>query len=148
MYTGFSLQGKNALITGGSRGIGLAIARGFLDSGAHVTICSRKQDGLEQALRELSDQAERVRAVQAHIGQADDVSRLVETAEAAFGRIHILVNNAGTNPYFGPVIESEDWAWDKTMDVNLKGPYRLCRAVGRKMQSDGSGSIINIASIA
>ena len=74
--------------------------------------------------------------------------RLISEAESKFGAVHILVNNAGTNPYYGPIMQSEDWAWEKTMEVNLKAPYVLSRALGAKMMEAGSGSIINIASIA
>jgi NAD(P)-dependent dehydrogenase (short-subunit alcohol dehydrogenase family) len=148
MYPGFSLEGKNAIVTGATRGIGLAIARGFLESGARVTLCGRKQEGVDQALKDLQAHAPKVRGISAHVGQPEEIDRLVAAAEDAFGPVNILVNNAGTNPYFGPIIDSEDWAWDKTLEVNLKGPYRLCRAVGKKMRASGGGAMINIASVA
>lgn len=144
----FSLTAKNAIVTGATRGIGLAIARGFLEAGAKVTICSRKQENVDAALAELSEHEGNVQGVAAHVGKADDVERLIAAAEERFGSIGILVNNAGTNPYFGPIIDSEDAAWDKTMEVNLRGPYVLSKLVARKMISAGGGSIVNIASIA
>lgn len=144
----FSLQGKNAIVTGGTRGIGLAIARGFLDAGATVTICSRKQENIDTAISELSDHKANLHGVAAHVGKADDIDRLISAAEERFGSIEVLVNNAGTNPYFGPLIDSDDAAWDKTMEVNLRGPYVLSKLVARKMIAGGGGSIINIASIA
>ena len=148
MTDAFSMAGKNAIVTGSTRGIGLAIARGFLARGATVTICGRKQDGVEQALAELAGHAEHVQGIAAHVGRAEDLQRLVEQAESRFGPVNVLVNNAGTNPYLGPIVESEDWAWDKTMDVNLKAAYRLSKTLAVKMIPTGSGSIINVASIA
>ena len=148
MSSRFSLEGKHALVTGGTRGIGLAIAEGFLGAGAQVTICSRKQEGVETALEQLSTHGENVLGVAAHVGKTEDLERLLSAATDRFGTINVLVNNAGTNPYAGPIIESEDWAWDKTMDVNLRAPYVLSREVARGMVADGGGSIINMASIA
>jgi NAD(P)-dependent dehydrogenase (short-subunit alcohol dehydrogenase family) len=147
MYTGFSLAGKSALVTGATRGIGLAIAKGFLESGASVTICGRKPESVAAAVTELGH-PQKCFGVAAHVGKPEELDRLVLEAEARFGQIHVLVNNAGTNPYNGPIVESEDWAWEKTMDVNLKGPYRLSRIVARRMMEFGGGSIINMASVA
>ncbi len=145
----FSLDGRTAIITGGTRGIGLAIARGFLDAGANVTISSRKQENVEEALQEIATDESRVLGVAAHVGEPEDLERLIGATEDRFGAVNVLVNNAGTNPYYGPVIDSEDWAWDKTMDINLKGPYRLSRLVAKRMIAAGSGgSIVNIASVA
>ena len=144
----FSMKGSNAVVTGATRGIGLAIARGFLESGATVTLCGRKQEGVDDALAGLSDHASNVLGVAAHVGKVEDIERLIASAEERFGPVNTLVNNAGTNPYYGPIADSEDWAWDKTMDVNLRGPYLLSRRVGVKMTAEGGGSIINISSIA
>ena len=148
MVSRFSLQGKHALITGGTRGIGLAIAVGFLESGASVTICGRKEEGVEAAAESLSCYQESLLGIAAHVGQQDDRERLLATASERFGSVNVLVNNAGTNPYAGPIIESEDWAWDKTMDVNLRAPYILSREVARVMAAEGGGAIINMGSIA
>ena len=147
MYEGFSMAGKNALITGGTRGIGLAIAKGFLESGANVTIASRKQENVDTAVAELGD-ADRVLGVAAHVGKGEDRDRLIGAAEDRFGTVNVLVNNAGTNPFYGNIVDAEEWAWDKTMEVNLKAPYLLSVGLGKKMMEDGGGSIINIASIA
>jgi NAD(P)-dependent dehydrogenase (short-subunit alcohol dehydrogenase family) len=141
------LAGKSALVTGATRGIGLAIAKGFLESGASVTICGRKPESVAAAVTELGH-PQKCFGVAAHVGKPEELDRLVLEAEARFGQIHVLVNNAGTNPYNGPIVESEDWAWEKTMDVNLKGPYRLSRIVARRMMEFGGGSIINMASVA
>ena len=149
----FSMKGRNAIVTGATRGIGLAIARGFLESGATVTLCARKQEGVDAALTDLADHAgtdhsANVLGVAAHVGKTADVERLIAAAEQRFGSVNVLVNNAGTNPYYGPIAESEDWAWDKTMDVNLRGPYLLSRRAGGKMMAGGGGSIVNISSVA
>jgi NAD(P)-dependent dehydrogenase (short-subunit alcohol dehydrogenase family) len=144
----FSMKGRNAIVTGSTRGIGLAIAQGFLEAGATVTLCGRKQEGVDDALTILSGHASDVIGVAAHVGKVDDIERLVATAEERFGPVDTLVNNAGTNPYYGPIVESEDWAWDKTMDVNLRGPYLLSRRVAAKMMAGDGGSIVNISSVA
>jgi NAD(P)-dependent dehydrogenase (short-subunit alcohol dehydrogenase family) len=148
MYEGFSLAGKNAIVTGATRGIGLAIAQGFLQAGASVTICGRKQESVDAAVAEIGNSNGKLHGVAAHVGKADELNNLVNEAEAKFGPVNVLVNNAGTNPYFGPIVDSEDWAWEKTMDVNLKGPYMLSRAVAKRMLAAKGGSIVNISSIA
>jgi dehydrogenase/reductase SDR family protein 4 len=142
----FSLEGRNAIITGATRGIGLAMAKSFLEAGATVTLCGRKQEGVDGALAELAPFSDRVLGLVAHVGQSESLAALVEAARLQFGTVDVLVNNAGTNPYYGPILDSEEPAWDKTMDVNLKGPYTLSKLVAKQM-ADG-GSIINIASIA
>jgi NAD(P)-dependent dehydrogenase (short-subunit alcohol dehydrogenase family) len=144
----FTLSGKHAIVTGGTRGIGLAIANGFLNEGAKVTICSRKQESVDAGLAELSSHGDNVQGFAAHVGRPDDISRLIKDAHASFGPANVLVNNAGTNPYFGPIVDSTDLAWEKTMDVNLKGPYILSRELAKSMMQNGGGSIINISSVA
>jgi NAD(P)-dependent dehydrogenase (short-subunit alcohol dehydrogenase family) len=148
MHNRFDLSGKNAIVTGATRGIGLAIARGFAESGANVTLCGRKQETVDAAVAELGSSKDKVQGVVAHVGKNEDLETLLAAAEKKFGSVNVLVNNAGTNPYFGPILESEDRAWDKTMEVNLKGPYILSRMVAKKMVATGGGSIVNIASVA
>lgn len=148
MTNPFSLSGKHAIVTGGTRGIGLAIANCFLEAGANVTICSRKQAGVDAALEQLNQHADKLLGLAIHVGKPDDILRLVENSQERFGPANVLVNNAGTNPYYGPILESTDLAWDKTMEVNLKGPYMLSREVAKGMVAHGGGSIINISSIA
>jgi NAD(P)-dependent dehydrogenase (short-subunit alcohol dehydrogenase family) len=143
-----SLQGKHALVTGGTRGIGLEIARGFAQAGAKVTVCSRRPENVEAALVQLHQLSDSVQGVAAHVGKSDDIQRLVTTAQEKFGVVNVLVNNAGTNPFFGPIVDADETAWDKTMQVNLKGPFLLAKACAPAMAESGGGSIVNISSIA
>ncbi len=144
----FSLVGKTSLITGGTRGIGLALARGFADARSNVVICGRKRQTVDAALESLQAFGSRVQGMVADVASADDLERLVHDTAQSFGSIEVLVNNAGTNPYLGPIVDSDNWAWDKTFDVNLRGPYLLSRMVGRMMIDAGRGSVINVASVA
>jgi NAD(P)-dependent dehydrogenase (short-subunit alcohol dehydrogenase family) len=142
-----SLEGKVAIVTGGSRGIGEAIARAFVDAGAKVVISSRKPDGLAVVAESLGK--ERAHAVAAHAGKEEDCARLVKEAVARFGTVDVLVNNAGTNPHFGPMIDCEMPAWDKTFEVNLKGFYWMTRELVRHLRErDSAGAVVNIASVA
>jgi len=142
----YSLDGKVALVTGGSRGIGRAIALAFADAGADVVITARKEPGLQEAAEEIRTRGRKVLAVPAHIAKIEDSKNLVEKIKAEFGRVDVLVNNAGTNVYLGPLIDVEEWAWDVPMNVNVKGPFFLSQMVARMMQEQGGGNIINIAS--
>lgn len=144
----FSLEGKVALVTGGSRGIGRAIALAFADAGADVAISSRKLPDLELVAEEIKAKGRKSMALASHIAKLEDSQTLVEKVKGEWGRIDILVNNAGTNPYYGPLLDAEEWAWDVTMNVNLKGPFLLGQLVAKVMREQGGGSIINIASIA
>jgi dehydrogenase/reductase SDR family protein 4 len=138
------LKNKVALITGGSRGIGRAIAEVFVREGAHVAICGRKQESLDQAAREIGPG---VRAIACNVGRADQVTALVEAVTREFGRIDILVNNAGTNIAFGPALTFSEAHFDKMVDTNLKSAWRLTQLVAPGMCERGAGSIVNIASI-
>jgi dehydrogenase/reductase SDR family protein 4 len=142
------LEDKVAIVTGASRGIGQAIAGAFAKEGASVVICGRKQEPLDQVAQELNSLAGRIVPVACHVGRLDDLERLVDRATREFGRIDILVNNAGTNIAQGPALDMTDAQFDKMVEVNLKGAYRLTRLVAPGMCQRGSGSIINIASIA
>jgi len=144
----FSLEGKVALVTGGSRGIGRAIALAFADAGADVTITGRKLPDLEEVAAEIRGKGRKSIALASHIAKPEDSKALVEKVKGEWGRIDILVNNAGTNPYYGPLLDAEEWAWDVTINVNLKGPFLLSQLVAKVMREQGGGSIINIASIA
>ncbi len=141
-----SLEGKVALVTGGSRGIGRAIALTFADAGADVVVSSRKLADLESVADEIKAKGRKALAMASHVGKAEELQSLVENVKSEFGRVDILVNNAGTNPYNGPLIDAEEWAWDVTMNVNLKGPFLLSLMVAKMMQEQGGGNIINISS--
>jgi NAD(P)-dependent dehydrogenase (short-subunit alcohol dehydrogenase family) len=144
----FSLEGRVAIITGASRGIGRSIALRFARAGAKVIVSSRKMANVEAVAREIEEFGGRAQAIQAHVGEPDAVAALVENTVAAFGRIDIVVNNAATNPHFGPLLSAEAGQWDKILDTNTKGCFRVCKAVVPHMERQGGGKIINMASIA
>jgi len=143
----FSLKGKIAIVTGGSRGIGKAIALGLAKAGAKVVITSRKMNDLEANAAEIKAFGGEAFPVQAHLGRVEEINRLVSTVIDRFGRIDILVNNAGTNPALGTVLESDERLWETIMNLNLKGVYFTSQAVARVMKKQGGGKIINIASV-
>jgi len=142
----FDMTGKVAIVTGASRGIGESIARAFADAGAKVVVASRKIDGVTAVAQSIGDAAH---PVAAHTGKEADCNHLVEAALAKFGKVDVLVNNAATNPYFGPLLGIDEAAWDKTFEVNLKGYFWMIRAVANHLTSRGApGSIVNLASVA
>jgi NAD(P)-dependent dehydrogenase (short-subunit alcohol dehydrogenase family) len=143
----FSLQGKVALVTGGSRGIGKATAIGFAGEGADVVVTSRKLPDLEEVAAEIRGLGRKSMAVSTHVGRMDQIKALVEQVTAEFGKIDILVNNAGTSPVMSPALELEERAWDSIMNLNLKGLFFLSQTVARVMKEQGGGSIINVASV-
>jgi NAD(P)-dependent dehydrogenase (short-subunit alcohol dehydrogenase family) len=141
------VQGKTIVITGASRGIGEAIARACIEGGARVVLASRKQADLDRVASSLP--ADRVLAVACHTGKAEDVDAMFARAIDKFGRVDGAVNNAATNPYFGPLVDTPDAAIDKTFEVNVRGYLYVARAFVRHARSrDGGGAIVNIASIA
>jgi len=144
----FSLSGKVALVTGGSRGIGKAIAVGLAKFGADVAVTSRKLPELEEVAAEIRRSGRRSMAVAAHVGRTEEVNSLVPKVKEELGRIDILVNNAGTNPTMDQAIDVEERAWDSIMNLNLKGLFFLSQAVARLMREQGGGNIINITSVA
>jgi len=139
------LEHKVAIVTGGSRGIGKAIAAAFAREGATAVICGRKQASLDAAAKELGS---RVVPLACHVGKPDELAQLVDRVVGDFGRIDILVNNAATNVAQGHCLSIDDGQFDKMIEVNLKSAFRLIRLVAPGMCQRGSGSIINIASIA
>lgn len=139
------LKDKVAIVTGASRGIGRAIAEVFVREGAKVVICGRKQETLDQVAREIGPS---VKAVACHIGKMDQIRNLVDSAVRQFGRIDILVNNAATNIAQGPCLEVDEGQFDKMVEVNLKSAFLLVKLVAPGMCERGSGSIINVASVA
>ncbi len=143
----FELTDKTALITGASRGIGLAIAKAFVASGARIVISSRKQEALDQAAGEIRSDGGEVLPIAANTSDGEAVKHLVEETISSFGGVDILVNNAATNPYFGPLLNSEESHWAKILDVNVTGYFRLAKACTESMRQRGGGKIINIASV-
>ena len=142
--------GKVALVTGGSRGIGLAIAGAFLQRGADVVITGRKEAGLEEAKREFHAAGlSRVRAVPAHSAKMEDVTRAFDIAEAEFGTVTIVVNNAATNPIFTPLIDTDVAALEKILATNVKGYFIVAQEAVRRLRKHGlEGSIIHLSSVA
>ena len=142
------LEGKIALVTGASRGIGEAIARSFAEHGATVVISSRKQESLNAVAESINDSGPgKAIAIAAHSGKKNEIDALFDQVEKDCGRLDVLVNNAATNPFFGTVADVEEWAFDKTMEVNVRGYFFACQRAARMMTGQGKGSIINIASI-
>jgi NAD(P)-dependent dehydrogenase (short-subunit alcohol dehydrogenase family) len=144
----FNLEGKVAIVTGASKGIGEAIAKGFSQFGARVVVSSRKMEGVESVARSIQDAGGETLPIQAHMGYPDQVAALVNRTLETWGSVDIVVNNAGTNPHFGPLLTADEGQLEKILDVNLKGYFRLCKEVFPHMLNQGGGKIINITSVA
>jgi len=145
----FDLSGKVALVTGGSRGLGREMVAGFAQSGADVVIASRDADKCADFAREISSATgRRAVGVGVHVGHWSELDALVDTAYREFGRVDVLVNNAGMSPLYDSVDGVTEDLFDKVIAVNLKGPFRLAALVGTRMAASGGGSIINISSAA
>lgn len=150
----FSLEGRTAIITGGSRGLGREMALAFAEHGADIVVASRKIENCEVVANEVRALGRRALAIGYHAASWDDAGRLAETAIAEFGHIDILVNNAGMSPLYSSLVDVSEELYDKVLGVNLKGPFRLSALIGTHMttpRDDGSvrgGSIINVSSIA
>ena len=145
----FSLKGKVAIITGASRGIGRAIALAYAEAGAEVVVSSRNRrpPELEKVAEEISATGKKALAIPAHVGKKEDVQVLVRKTLEHFGRIDILMNNAGANPVLSPLADLGEEAFDKVLEVNLKGALLMSQAVARQMIQQGGGRIINMSSI-
>ena len=144
----FDLSGKVVLVTGGSRGLGRAMVLGFAAHGADVIIASRKFDACEAVAAKVRAMGRKALPVAAHVGRWDDCDALVHHVYAQFGRIDVLVNNAGMSPLYGKLSEVTEDMFDKVLAVNLKGPYRLSALIGERMADGDGGSIINVSSVA
>jgi NAD(P)-dependent dehydrogenase (short-subunit alcohol dehydrogenase family) len=143
----FSLKGKIAIITGASRGIGEATAMTLAENGAHCILVSRKADALKEVSQKIEKNDGKATAIACHVGYLDQIKSLFKTVEEKFDRLDILINNAVTNPYFGEMLGAEEAAWDKTHDVNLKGPFFMIQHAARLMIQSGGGAIVNVSSI-
>jgi dehydrogenase/reductase SDR family protein 4 len=145
----FSLKGKVALITGASRGIGRAIAMTFAGAGADVVVSSRNKrpPELEKVAEEIRAKGRRALAIPAHVGKKEEVQNLVQKTLQEFGRIDILVNNAGANPVLSSMVDLEEAALEKVLEVNLKGALLMSQIVAKEMIKQGGGRIINLGSI-
>jgi NAD(P)-dependent dehydrogenase (short-subunit alcohol dehydrogenase family) len=141
------LAGRVSLVTGGSRGLGRAMALGFADAGADVIVTSRKLENCQAVAKEVEAKGRRALAIACHVGHWDELEGLVAQSYDAFGRVDVLVNNAGMSLLYDSLPEVSELMWDKVVDLNLKGPFRLTALVGSRMASGPhGGSIINISS--
>jgi NAD(P)-dependent dehydrogenase (short-subunit alcohol dehydrogenase family) len=143
----FSLSGRCALITGGSRGIGRAVALAMAAAGAKVAVCARHLDACEAVAAEITARGGQAIAIAGNVGRAEDAVAIIDGAVDGLGALDILVNNAATNPHFGPLVDAEDAAVDRIFQVNVQGPLRLVGAAVRAWMGEHGGSIINMASV-
>ena len=143
----FDLTGKVAIVTGASKGIGQAIALGLGQCGAQVVVSSRKQEAVDAVVAEFQQAGVKATAVACHMGDMAAIDDLVAKTIDAHGGIDIVVNNAATNPVFGPLVEQQEKAFDQIINVNIKGPLELAKKAYQSMASRGGGSVINISSV-
>ena len=144
----FDFSGKVVLVTGGTRGLGYRMARAFAERGASLVVASRRQEACDAVAAEFSALGREALGVACHVARWDDIARLVDAAHARFGRIDVLVNNAGMSPLTETPEDVSEELFDKIIGVNFKGPFRLCALVGRRMADGEGGCIINVSSSA
>ncbi|MGJ9457827.1 SDR family NAD(P)-dependent oxidoreductase [Oceanobacillus sp. CF4.6] len=144
----YSLEGKTALITGGSRGLGKEMAIAFAKAGADVIIVSRTLEACQEVAAEVEALGRRALAYSCHTGRWEDINQLVEDVYKEFNKVDILVNNAGKSPLYDSLADVNEKLWDSVLAINLKGPFRLSSLIGQKMYESDGGSIINISSTA
>jgi NAD(P)-dependent dehydrogenase (short-subunit alcohol dehydrogenase family) len=142
----FDLTGRIAVVTGGTRGLGLAMVRAFASAGAEVVVVSRKPEACQEVVASLRSEGLKAAGCACHMGHWDELEPLVDNVYSDFGRVDILVNNAGISPLYGNLSEVTEELFDKVIAVNLKGPFRLAALMGERMVGAGRGSIINISS--
>ena len=143
-----SLAKKTAIVSGGSKGIGKAIAMKLAQAGANVVICSRKKENLDSAVNEAVSNGLTLIPIECNTSNNESIQSVVDHTIEKFDRVDVLVNNAAANPYYGPILNSEDSHWDKIFDVNVKGYFNFAKACSKTMIANNSGKIINVASIA
>ena len=143
----FDLSGKNALVTGATRGIGLAIATELARGGANVVVSSRKADAVAATTQALEREGFRAVGIPANVGRLDEAHALVDRAEEMLGGLDVIVNNAAANPVFGPVVDTTPEAFAKIIDVNLRAPFEIAKRAYPGMVGRGGGSVVNISSI-
>ncbi len=143
----FSLKEKTALITGASRGIGEAIADTLAEHGAHCILVSRKIEALDEVVNKIRDKGGSAEAIACHMGHLDQIEALFGQIEEKHGGLDILINNAATNPFFGSITDVDEAIWDKTLGVNLKGPFFMIKQAAMLMAKKGGGAVVNVASI-
>ncbi len=144
----FSLKNKTAIVSGGSKGIGKAIALKYAEAGANVVICSRKKDNLDSTVAEAKSSGLDIVSIECNTGDIKSIQQVVDYTIEKFGKIDILVNNAAANPYYGPILNSEDSHWEKIWDVNVKGYFNFIKACSSSMEQHQYGKIINVSSVA
>jgi len=143
----FDLSGKVALVTGGSRGLGRAMVLGMAAAGADVVVASRKLDACRAVAAEVEAGGRRALALACNVGNWDELEPMADAAYEHFGRVDVLVNNAGMSLLYRDVTDVTEAMWDKVVDLNLKGVFRLTALIGSRMVRDGGGSIINVSSV-
>lgn len=143
----FDLDGRVALVTGASRGIGEAIAKLLAEQGAHVIVSSRKIDDCQIVADAITEQGGSAEAWACHVGDMDQIKETFEYISNKHGKLDILVNNAAANPYFGHILDTDIGAYNKTVDVNIRGYFFMSTEAGKLMRKNGGGSIVNTASI-
>jgi len=143
----FDLSGKIALVTGASRGIGEAIAKLLAEQGAHVMVSSRKVDGCQSVADAINAVGGSAEALGCHVGSMEDITKTFDYIRSQHGRLDILVNNAAANPYFGHVLDTDLAAYEKTVDVNVRGYFFMSIEGGKLMRENGGGAIVNTASV-
>ena len=143
----FDLTGKIALVTGASRGIGESIARLLASRGAHVIVSSRKLEACQAVADSIKANGDKASAYACHVGEMAQIAAIFEHIKSEFGQIDILVNNAAANPYYGHILDTDEGAFQKTVDVNIRGYFFMSTAAGRMMREQGGGVILNTASV-